>query len=68
MGEVQRWAIRFRDARVAAAHDSNRHPAEARESDDYFAETGYFLFVLCMLLHIEADDKAFETHRQRPPF
>lgn len=36
---------------------------QAREtgpSDYYLAETGHFLFVLCMLRHIEADDKAFE--------
>lgn len=60
IGDVDRWAKRLKNARVAAAHHSNRHPAEAGRLDYYLAETAYYLFVLCFLRHIEANDNAFD--------
>lgn len=58
--DVDGWATRFKEARVAAAHHSNRHPAEAGHLDFFLGDTSYFLFVLCLLRHISADDEAIQ--------
>ena len=68
VGDVDRWASRFKKARVAAAHHSNRHPAEASHLDYYLSEVAYYLFVLCLLRHIGADARAIERVRQAGSF
>lgn len=68
VGDVDRWASRFKKARIAAAHHSNRHPAEAGHLDYYLSEVAYYLFVLCLLRHIGADDRAVERVLQDDGF
>lgn len=54
--DAESWATRFKDARVAAAHHSDRHADDAGHLDYYLAEVAYFLFVCCFLRLIEAND------------
>jgi hypothetical protein len=55
--DAESWATRFKDARVAAAHHSDRHADDAGHLDYYLAEVAYFLFVCCFLRLIEANDE-----------
>lgn len=60
IGNVDSWAKRFKNARNAAAHQVNGRPPKANHSDFFLAEIAYYLFVLCLLRHVQATDKAFD--------
>jgi hypothetical protein len=66
IGDVATWATRFKAARNAAAHHINGRPAKANHADFFLAEVAYYLFVLCVLRHVQATAQAFERiHNNR---
>lgn len=68
VGDVGAWSATVRDHRNNIAHHLGRQLHQRSSEIYYLADSGYWLFVLCMLRLLHAPDVVFDNVAQHPEF